>query len=52
MVQDVIWEGHDFLQAIRDDNNWSKVKTFFGDSGKQLSIEMVKVAVRALFGPG
>ena len=52
MVKDVTWEGHDFIQAIRDDENWGKVKKFLADSGKQLSIEMVKVAVRTLFGPG
>lgn len=51
-IKDVTWEGHDFIQAIRDDENWGKVKRFLADSGKQLSIEMVKVAVRALFGPG
>ncbi|WP_159016603.1 DUF2513 domain-containing protein [Cognatiluteimonas profundi] len=52
MVTDVTWEGHDFLQAIRDEANWGKVKTFLAASGKQLSIEMIKVAVRSLFGPG
>jgi uncharacterized protein DUF2513 len=52
MVKDVTWEGHDFLQAIRDDDNWNKVKKFLAESGKQLSIEMVKIAVRTLYGPG
>ena len=52
MIKDVTWEGHDFIQAIRNDENWGKVKKFLADSGKQLSIEMVKVAIRSLFGPG
>ena len=52
MIKDVTGDGHDFIQAIREEENWSKVKKFLADTGKQLTIEMVKVAVRNLFGPG
>lgn len=50
IIKDVTWEGHDFIQAIRDDASWGKVKKFLADSGKQASLEMIKVAVRSLFG--
>lgn len=52
LITDVTWAGHDFIQAIREETNWRKVKAYVADSGKQLSIEMVKAAVRQLFGPG
>ena len=50
IVKGVTWEGHDFIDAIRDDTNWSKVKTFVADAGKQLTIETAKVAIGQLFG--
>lgn len=52
IVRDVTPAGHDFLQAIREDDNWHKVKTFIAKSGKALTLEMVLFAARKLFGPG
>ena len=52
IVRGVTWEGHDFIDAIREDKNWTKVKSFLAEGGKQLTIETVKFAVLRLFGPG
>lgn len=52
VIKDVTWEGHDFIDAIREDTNWTKVKSFLADAGKQLTIETVKFAVLRLYGPG
>lgn len=49
-VQGVTWDGHDFIDAIREDTNWQKVKTFLADAGKQVTIETVKAAISNLFG--
>src|SRR5687768_1994905 len=46
MVQDLTWQGHDFLDAIESDTNWGKVKQFLGDTGKQLTIETIKFAIK------
>lgn len=44
------WAGHDFVDAIASESNWTKVKAFLKDGGKQLTIETIKVAVTHLFG--
>ena len=43
------WDGHDFIEAIRDDERWSKVKNWVSDAGKILTIETLKQAVTQLF---
>jgi hypothetical protein len=43
------WAGHDFLDAMRDDTRWKKVKDFVKKYGGMISIELTKkVAVEAL----
>jgi len=37
-VEDVTWEGHNFIDAIREDTNWNKIKNYLIQEGKQLSI--------------
>jgi hypothetical protein len=49
-VLGITWEGHDFIDAVREDTNWQKVKSFLADSGKQLTIETIKIAISSLFG--
>jgi len=43
------WIGHDYLDAIRDDNRWEKVKAWVADAGKILTMETMKQVVDALF---
>ena len=49
-VEDVTWEGHNFIDAIREDNNWNKLKSYIAQQGKQLTIETIKAAAKVLFG--
>jgi len=43
------WDGHDFIDAIRDDSRWKSAKRWVLDAGKTLTIETLKLAVKALF---
>jgi len=43
------WDGHDYLDAIRDDTRWEKIKAWISSAGKILTIETIKQAVDALF---
>lgn len=52
IIRGVTWEGHDFIDAIRDDTNWQKVKDFVADASKQLTIETAKFAIAKLFAFG
>lgn len=43
------WSGHEFLEAIKDDNRWNKVKKamngaggFVYEVGKQVALELLK----------
>jgi hypothetical protein len=49
-VEDLTWEGHDFIDGIQSDSNWNKVKDYLLAGGKQITIETIKFAIRALFG--
>lgn len=49
IVRDVTWEGHDFIDAVREDTKWNKVKGYVADAGKQLTIETAKFAIAQLF---
>lgn len=49
VVKDVTWEGHDFIDAIRSDTNWNKVKEFLMAAGKQVTLETVMQAIREIF---
>jgi len=37
------WKGHEFLDAIRQENTWSKIKEIIKDKGGSLSFEVIKV---------
>jgi Hypothetical protein (DUF2513) len=49
-IEDVTWEGHTFIEAIREDTNWNKIKNYLIQEGKLLSVETIKVAAKVLFG--
>ena len=49
-IEDVTWDGHNFIEAIREDNNWSKIKNYLIQEGKQLTIETIKAAAKILLG--
>jgi DNA-binding transcriptional ArsR family regulator len=43
------WEGHDLIEAIREESRWNSLKKWVTDAGKILTIETLKEAVKALF---
>ena len=51
-IQDVTWEGHNFIDAIREDSNWNKIKNYLVEQGKQVTIETINAAVKILLGFG
>lgn len=40
------WEGHEFLDNIRQDNLWQKVKGTVKDKGLDLSFDVIKLAAK------
>lgn len=38
------WNGHEFLDKIRDESVWTKVKSTIKDKGIELSFDVIKVA--------
>ncbi len=44
-VYGLTWEGHEFLDQIRDDSVWKQVKTEVLDKTKSISFEGLKVAL-------
>ncbi len=43
------WDGHDYIEAIRDDARWQKVKDWIKNAEKILTIETMKEAIKELF---
>lgn len=55
--QRLTWEGHEFLEASRDDNNWTKAKDIMAKSGgfifdiaKEVLIQIIKNKVMSSTG--
>jgi hypothetical protein len=36
------WEGHEFLDSIRNDNMWNRTKSFITDKGASMSFDVIK----------
>ena len=48
-VSGLTWHGHDFLDAIRDDNVWSKTKSAIAKQASSAPLEVVKaVAIKVM----
>lgn len=45
----LMWEGHDYIDAISDEARWQKVKDWIKSTGKILTMETLKQAVQELF---
>jgi hypothetical protein len=43
-------DGHDFIQGIRDNEKWAKVKAFLKSAGKDVTLETMKYGIKQLFG--
>ena len=42
------WEGHDYIDAVRDDTKYNRVVKTLKDKGSDLSFEVIKAAVLAI----
>ena len=42
MIRRLTWEGHEFLDTIRNDNVWSKTKKSFVKGGLSMTFDLVK----------
>ena len=49
MPTGLTWDGHDYIEAIKDDKRWQKVKKWISDNGKLITIETIKQGVQDLF---
>lgn len=47
-VGSITWDGNDFLEKIRDDSQWKKVKEIITKKGLPLIIESIKSVANAL----
>ena len=45
-VQRLTWEGHEFLDSIRNDTVWAKTKTAFREKGIDMSLDLVKAIAK------
>ncbi|MEX1036889.1 MAG: DUF2513 domain-containing protein [Sneathiella sp.] len=49
VIRGLTWEGHDFLDAVRDDNIWAEVKSVVKKQGYELTFDVAKsLAMRLL----
>jgi DNA-binding transcriptional ArsR family regulator len=44
----ITWNGHEFLDASRDDTRWEKAKGFIKDKGAALTLEALKLVLSEL----
>lgn len=52
LARRLTWEGHEFLDKIRDDSFWDKIKSKVKEKGLELTFETIKVAAAALIKAG
>ncbi len=49
VVESLTWEGHEFLDAIRDEATWSKIKSLAHEKSLGLSFASIKAIEQHLF---
>lgn len=42
LVRDLTWEGHEFLDKARNENNWAKAKAKFAEAGQGVTLDVLK----------
>ncbi len=48
LVSHLTWDGHDFLDAARDDDRWTKTKTAVKEKGGSVAFDVVKQLLSSL----
>ena len=51
-VDGLTWEGHDFLEKIRDISAWGKIKKAITDKGLPLTVDVIKEVAKVLISQG
>lgn len=49
IIRKLTWKGHNFIDAIREERRWQKVKNWVMENGKVLTIGTIQQAIAALF---
>ena len=47
-LRELTWEGHEFLDSIRNKNLWEKVKSTLSEKGGAMTFELIKTAAASL----
>jgi hypothetical protein len=47
-VKALTWEGHEFLDATKNETVWNKTKQLIADKGGSISIEVLKALLQQL----
>ena len=47
-VGQLTWEGHDYLEKIRDDTRWNKIKAYITEKALPFTIDIVKDILPAI----
>lgn len=47
-VSSLTWEGHEFLDAIKNDTVWKKAKQIISEKGGNISVEVLKTLLQQL----
>ena len=42
MIQKITWEGHDFLNAVKNDNVWKKLLIIIKEHATDLTLDIIK----------
>jgi len=48
IVQSLTWEGHEFIDAARDDSRWQKAKSIIAEKGGGITLDLLKALLVSL----
>lgn len=48
IVQSLTWEGHEFIDAARDDTRWQKAKSIVAEKGGGVTLDLLKALLVSL----
>jgi len=48
IIQSLTWEGHEFIDAARDDSRWQKAKSIVAEKGGGITLDVLKALLISL----
>lgn len=48
VMRSLTWPGHDYLDTVRDERTWAKVREYVAEKGGSLTLEVVKAVGTAV----